>query len=88
MEVTLLDPRRRRRKDPGRIQRNKAGLVAEKSAKDNFTIRELWHPSNRLWFIVGPAMFIFQDTTGSSVLAVFAPQYFKLLVARAIVICF
>src|SRR6201995_1026892 len=31
----------------------KAGLIAEESAKDNFTIRELWHPSNRLRFIVG-----------------------------------
>lgn len=61
----------------------KAGLVAEESAKDNFTIQELWHPSNRLRFIVGPAMFIFQNTTGSSALAVFAPQYFKLLVGSS-----
>ncbi|KUL90334.1 hypothetical protein ZTR_02161 [Talaromyces verruculosus] len=61
----------------------KAGLIAEESAKDNFTIRELWHPSNRLRFIVGPAMFIFQNTTGSSALAVFAPQYFKLLVGSS-----
>ncbi|OKL56056.1 hypothetical protein UA08_08611 [Talaromyces atroroseus] len=57
-----------------------AGLRAEKAAKDNFTIRELWHPSNRMRFFVGPTMFIFQNTTGSSALAVFAPQYFKLLV--------
>lgn len=61
----------------------KAGLVAEESARDNFTIRELWHPSNRLRFIVGPAMFIFQNTTGSSALAVFAPQFFKLLVGSS-----
>jgi hypothetical protein len=59
------------------------GLKAEKSATDNFTIRELWHPSNRLRFIIGPSMFIFQNTTGSSALAVFAPQYFKLIVGNA-----
>lgn len=61
----------------------KAGIVAEESAKDNFTVRELWHPSNRLRFIVGPAMFIFQNTTGSSSMAVFAPQYFKLLIGSS-----
>jgi hypothetical protein len=59
------------------------GLKAEKSATDNFTIRELWHPSNRLRFIIGPSMFIFQNTTGSSALAVFAPQYFKLIVGNS-----
>jgi MFS-type transporter involved in bile tolerance (Atg22 family) len=30
--------------------------------------------------VVGPSLFIFQNTTGSSALAVFGPQYFKLLV--------
>lgn len=59
------------------------GLKAEKAATDNFTIRELWHPSNRLRFIIGPSMFIFQNTTGSSALAVFAPQYFKLIVGNS-----
>jgi MFS family permease len=56
------------------------GLRAEKAATDNFTIRELWQPANRLRFIIGPSLFIFQNATGSSALAVFAPQYFKLLV--------
>lgn len=56
------------------------GLKAERAAKDNFTIRELWQPANRRRFIVGPTLFIFQNTTGSSALAVFGPQYFKLLV--------
>lgn len=61
----------------------KAGLRAEKAAQDNFTIKELWHPSNRLRFLVGPTMFIFQNTTGSSALAVFGPEYFKLLVGSS-----
>mgnify|MGYP001565185672 CR=1 FL=1 len=56
------------------------GLKAENAAKDNFSIRELWQPANRLRFIVGPTLFVFQNTTGSSALAVFGPQYFKLLV--------
>lgn len=56
------------------------GLKAETIAKDNFSLRELWQPANRLRFVVGPSLFIFQNTTGSSALAVFGPQYFKLLV--------
>lgn len=56
------------------------GLKAETAAKDNFSVRELWQPANRLRFMVGPTLFIFQNTTGSSALAVFGPQYFKLLV--------
>lgn len=56
------------------------GLKAETAAKDNFSIRELWQPANRLRFIIGPTLFVFQNTTGSSALAVFGPQYFKLLV--------
>ena len=59
------------------------GLKAEKAATDNFTLRELWQPENRLRFFIGPTMFIFQNTTGSSALAVFAPEYFKLLVGSA-----
>ncbi|RAK93744.1 MFS quinate transporter [Aspergillus costaricaensis CBS 115574] len=56
------------------------GLKAEKAAKENFSLRELWEPANRLRFCVGPMLFVFQNATGSSALAVFAPQYFKLLV--------
>lgn len=56
------------------------GLKAEVAARDNFSIRELWQPANRLRFFVGPMLFVFQNTTGSSALAVFGPQYFKLLV--------
>ncbi len=59
------------------------GLKAETAAKDNFTLRELWQPQNRLRFLVGPTLFIFQNTTGSSALAVFGPQYFKLLVGSS-----
>ncbi|KAF2771577.1 MFS quinate transporter [Teratosphaeria nubilosa] len=59
------------------------GLKAEKSATDNFSLRELWLPENRLRFLVGPMMFVFQNTTGSSALAVFGPQYFKLLVGSS-----
>jgi hypothetical protein len=59
------------------------GLKAEKAATDNFSIRELWQPANRLRFFIGPTMFIFQNTTGSSALAVFGPQYFKLLVGSS-----
>ena len=56
------------------------GLKAELAAREGFSIRELWQPANRLRFFVGPMLFIFQNTTGSSALAVFGPQYFKLLV--------
>lgn len=56
------------------------GLTAERAAKDNFSLRELFQRENRLRFLIGPSLFIFQNTTGSSALAVFGPQYFKLLV--------
>lgn len=56
------------------------GLKAESAAKENFSLRELWEPANRLRFFVGPMLFVFQNATGSSALAVFAPEYFKLLV--------
>lgn len=56
------------------------GLRAEEAAKESFRLKELLEPANRLRFFIGPVMFIFQNTTGSSALAVFAPQYFKLLV--------
>jgi MFS-type transporter involved in bile tolerance (Atg22 family) len=59
------------------------GLRAETAAKDSFSIRELWQPANRLRFFIGPMLFIFQNTTGSSALAVFGPQYFKLLVGSS-----
>ncbi|CAI7617688.1 unnamed protein product [Penicillium pancosmium] len=55
------------------------GLQAEKAERENFSYRELLEPANRLRFIVGPVLFIFQNATGSSALAVFAPQYFKLI---------
>jgi hypothetical protein len=70
-------------KTRGEYNETQLGLRAEKAARDNFTIRELWQPANRLRFIIGPSLFIFQNTTGSSALAVFAPQYFKLLVGSA-----
>ncbi|PWY85048.1 MFS quinate transporter [Aspergillus heteromorphus CBS 117.55] len=56
------------------------GLKAETAAKENFSYRELLEPANRLRFFVGPLLFVFQNATGSSALAVFAPEYFKLLV--------
>lgn len=59
------------------------GLQAENAEKSNFSIRELWQPANRLRFFIGPTLFIFQNTTGSSALAVFGPQYFKLLVGSS-----
>ncbi|KAJ5103747.1 hypothetical protein N7532_004276 [Penicillium argentinense] len=55
------------------------GLQAEKSERETFSYRELLEPANRLRFIIGPVLFIFQNATGSSALAVFAPQYFKLI---------
>ncbi|OQE28399.1 hypothetical protein PENSTE_c003G01339 [Penicillium steckii] len=55
------------------------GLQAERAEKENFSYHELLEPANRLRFIVGPVLFIFQNATGSSALAVFAPQYFKLI---------
>lgn len=55
------------------------GLQAERAEREGFSLRELLEPANRLRFIVGPLLFIFQNATGSSALAVFAPQYFKLI---------
>ncbi|KAJ5693045.1 hypothetical protein N7462_002468 [Penicillium macrosclerotiorum] len=55
------------------------GLQAEIAERANFSLRELLEPANRLRFLVGPMLFIFQNATGSSALAVFAPQYFKLI---------
>lgn len=55
------------------------GLQAERAERENFSLRELLQPANRLRFLVGPVLFIFQNATGSSALAVFAPQYFKLI---------
>lgn len=59
------------------------GLRAEEAAKEAFSVKELLEPSNRLRFFIGPMLFVFQNTTGSSALAVFAPQYFKLLVGSS-----
>jgi len=56
------------------------GLQAEKNATEGVSFREIFQPANRLRFMVGPMLFVFQNTTGSSALAVFGPQYFKLLV--------
>ncbi|OOQ86537.1 MFS quinate transporter [Penicillium brasilianum] len=55
------------------------GLQAERAEREGFSLRELLEPANRLRFLVGPLLFIFQNATGSSALAVFAPQYFKLI---------
>jgi len=55
------------------------GLQAERAERERFSYRELLEPANRLRFVVGPLLFIFQNATGSSALAVFAPQYFKLI---------
>ena len=62
------------------FKQTELGLKAEKAVKDNFSLNELFRKENRLRFIIGPALFMFQNTTGSSALAVFGPQYFKLLV--------
>lgn len=59
------------------------GLRAEEAAREAFSLRELLEPANRLRFFIGPMLFVFQNTTGSSALAVFAPQYFKLLVGSS-----
>jgi Na+/melibiose symporter-like transporter len=56
------------------------GLKAERSATSDFNIREILLPENRLRFLIGPLLFMYQNTTGSSALAVFGPQYFKLVV--------
>lgn len=61
----------------------KVGLAAETAAKEGFSYRELLEPANRLRFVIGPLLFAFQNATGSSALAVFAPQYFKLLVGSS-----
>lgn len=55
----------------------KIGLQAEAVAKVDFSIRELWDSRNRLRFFLGAMLFTFQNTTGSSALAVFAPQFFS-----------
>ncbi|CAL5870288.1 uncharacterized protein PFLUO_LOCUS4523 [Penicillium psychrofluorescens] len=55
------------------------GLQAERAEREGFSLRELLEPANRLRFMVGPFLFIFQNATGSSALAVFAPEYFKLV---------
>lgn len=55
------------------------GLQAERAEREGFSLRELLEPANRLRFLVGPVLFIFQNATGSSALAVFAPEYFKLV---------
>ena len=55
----------------------KLGLQAEVVAKVDFSIRELWDSRNRMRFFLGAMLFTFQNTTGSSALAVFAPQFFK-----------
>ncbi|KAH8658304.1 MFS quinate transporter [Xylariales sp. PMI_506] len=62
------------------FQETQLGLQAEAAEKVGFSYRELLQPANRLRFFIGPMLFIFQNATGSSALAVFAPQYFKLLV--------
>lgn len=59
------------------------GLRAEEAAREAFSLRELLEPANRIRFLVGPALFVFQNATGSSALAVFGPQYFKLLVGSS-----
>lgn len=58
----------------------KAGLQAEQLATANITLKELLSPSNRMRFLLGAALFTFQNSTGSSALAVFGPQFFSLLV--------
>jgi hypothetical protein len=55
------------------------GLRAETSEQEGFRLRELLEPANRLRFLIGPTLFIFQNATGSSALAVFAPEYFALV---------
>ena len=55
------------------------GLQAETMQQQGFQLRELLEPANRLRFLIGPTLFVFQNATGSSALAVFAPQYFSLL---------
>lgn len=59
------------------------GLQAEEAAREAFSLKELLEPTNRIRFFVGPTLFIFQNATGSSALAVFGPQYFKLLVGSS-----
>lgn len=59
------------------------GLRAEETAREAFSPRELLEPANRVRFLVGPALFVFQNATGSSALAVFGPQYFRLLVGSS-----
>lgn len=57
------------------------GLQAENAEKAGLSISEIWtQPENRLRFFIGPTLFLFQNSTGSSALAVFGPQFFKLIV--------
>jgi hypothetical protein len=59
------------------------GLRAEAIEREGFRLKELLEPANRLRFMIGPLLFVFQNATGSSALAVFAPQYFTLLVGSS-----
>ena len=59
------------------------GLVAEAVARKDFSLKEILEPQNRLRFFIGPTLFLFQNATGSSALAVFGPQYFALLVGTS-----
>ena len=59
------------------------GLRAETIEREGFQLRELLEPANRLRFIIGPMLFVFQNATGSSALAVFAPEYFGLLTGNS-----
>ncbi|OJJ42604.1 hypothetical protein ASPZODRAFT_162190 [Penicilliopsis zonata CBS 506.65] len=57
------------------------GIRAESVERENFQLRELWQqPANRLRLLVGASLFVFQNATGSSALAVFGPEYFELIV--------
>ena len=46
-------------------------------------MRELLRPANRIRFFLGAMLFTFQNSTGSSALAVFGPQFFALLVGSS-----
>jgi hypothetical protein len=58
----------------------KQGLQAEKLATAELSFKELMTPQNRMRFFLGASLFTFQNSTGSSALAVFGPQFFTLLV--------
>ena len=61
----------------------KEGLVMEQRDTEGVTYRELFKPVNRIRFFVGAMLFTFQNSTGSSALAVFGPQFFALLVGSS-----